>query len=197
MLVKRSVVLNTPASKTVEIRIEDLGRHYANPAQVLTEAGLNGPRLNEVLATRLQTSCPRCGIQISSGELEQMAVLGEATEFAHAKLNRLRLGYCAREGCESAVYSIHLDDCPGLDWEMTLKKVDELVAEAQAKAQQNQRREESRRQRQRMLRIVAGVGIVMILYLLQFIWSHGHLPFVKKTHKYKMDPGSMPRLPSR
>ena len=189
--------MKTPTSKTVQVRIEDLPRHYANLARTLSEAGLNSLQLSEVLAMRLQTSCLKCGIQISSEELEQMAVLGEATELTHAKLKRLRLGYCAREGCESAVYSIHLDDCPGLDWEVILEKVDELGVKARAKARQDQRREGSRRRRQRMLRIMAGVGIAMILYLLQFIWSHGHLPFVKKTHTYKVDPGSMPPLPSR
>ena len=170
---------------------------YANLARALSETGVSGSQLNEIFSTSLRARCVKCDIQIASDEIEQVSLVEDTTQLSHPKLKRLRLGYCAREGCESDDYLIHLDAYPGVDWEIITAKANDLMSAQRAAAKEAARRKARQKQIQRTKRAVLGLMAVAICLLLLFVWRHGRLPFVKKPHKYQIDPASVSPQPKR
>jgi hypothetical protein len=170
--------------------VEELARYHAGLAQTLGEIGISGNQLNEIFSTHLRSQCARCGIHVTGEEIMSVVVADHEGKLPQAKLERLRLGYCAREGCDSDYYTIRFENHPGVDWGMVAAKTFEWLAAADIAAKERARRIAIRRRNRTILRVVAGVIIVCSLLLLRFIQAHGRLPFVKKPSKYQVDPAS-------
>lgn len=170
-------------SQTFKVPADSLVRLYESFARALLEVGLSGARLNETLSRCLRVECVQCRIQISAQELEQLALSDAGADVLHPKLQRLRLGYCARQGCESYFYDVHLENHPDLDWEVIARKVENLLAASNETA-----RLEPERRKPRRLVLFAGLGLVVLTVVLWLM--HGHLPFATKRHKYEIDPAS-------
>ena len=183
--------------KIISLRVENLVRYHANLARALAESGINGAQLNEILTTRLQARCGKCEIQISNDEIEQVSLAEDTKQLAHPKLKRLRAGNCARDGCESADFEIHLAACPGVDWEIIATKAGDLMSAEQGSAKEEAHRRMKQARTQRTKRAALGLVIAVACFLLAFVLRHGRLPFVKKAHKYEIDPASVSRLPGR
>lgn len=177
--------------KLIPIQITSLALFYTNLARALAETGISGSQLNEILTTRLKARCVKCDIQLASVEIEQVSLVEDPTQLSHPKLKRLRLGYCARDGCESDDYQIQLDAFPGVDWETIEAKANALMSAQQVAARDEAacllRRQCYRRTKRAVLSLLAvAVGVLLL-----FVWRHGRLPFVKKTPKYQIDPASV------
>lgn len=183
--------------KIILIQIESLSAFYLNLARALTETGISGSQLNEILTTRLQARCVRCEIQVTSAEIEQIALVENLNPISPPKLKRLRLGYCARDGCESDTYQIHLEAYPGVDWEVITTKANNLILTQKAAAKGEQQRQVRQRRNQQTKRAALGLLTLAISFLLLFFWRHGRLPFVKKPHKYQIDPALVRPGPQR
>jgi hypothetical protein len=177
--------------------VERLAPIYANLARALTETGISGSQLNEILTTRLKARCVKCDIQLASDEIEQVSLVEDPTQLSHPKLKRLRLGYCAREGCESDDYQIQLESCPGVDWDIIAAKANDLMSAQKAAEQEAVRRQERQKQIQRTKRAILALLTGAACLLLLFVWRQGRLPFVKKPHKYQIDPASVNPGPRR
>ena len=177
--------------------MEELVRFQASLVRALTETGISGGQLNQIFSTRLRAECAECGIQITGDEMVNAAVTEDTTELSHPKLKRLRLGYCAREGCESYDYRIHFEDHPGVDWATVTEKAHQLELATKAAASEEGKRQARQKRNQRTKRVVAGLFIVIALLLVSFVTRHGRLPFTKKPHKYEIDPASVRQLPPR
>ena len=119
-----------------------------------------------------------------------IAVTDEEAKLPHPKLERLRLGYCARDGCESDYYTISFEECPGVDWGIVAEQARQLVTATETATKEQARRTAIRRRYQAIMRVVLGLIIVGSLLLCRFVLSHGRLPFVKKPAKYQIDPAS-------
>jgi hypothetical protein len=189
--------LASPTPKTIPIRVAGLALFYANLARALTDAGITGRRLNEILASHLRVSCARCDIHLTTEEIEQVSLVEETTQLSHPKLKRLRLGYCARAGCESDNYQIQLEAYPGVDWETVVAKANDLVSAQKAAEKAAVQRQARQKQTQRTKRAMLALLAVAACFLLLFVWRHGRLPFVKKPHKYQIDPASVSPGPRR
>jgi hypothetical protein len=177
--------------------VDNLVCFQASLARALSETGISGGQLNEIFSARMRAECPECGIQITGDEIVQISVTEEATELLHPKLKRLRLGYCAREGCESYDYRIHLEDHPGVDWTAVTEKAHQLELATKAAASEEEKRQARQKRNHRTKRVVAGLFIVIALLLGSFVTRHGRMPFTKKPHKYEIDPASVRQLPPR
>lgn len=167
-----------------------------NLVRTLTATGI-GSHLGEILSTHLYARCEKCDIQVTSDEIEQVSLAEDATKLSHPKLKRLRLGCCAREGCEAVAYRIYLEACPGVDWEIIAVRTNELMSAEEAEAKEEAGRQTRQQRLQRTKRAALGLLIVVFSFLLLFAWRHGRLPFVKKPHKYEIDPASVGRGPQR
>jgi hypothetical protein len=189
--------LASPSPKAIPIRAESLARYYANLARALTETGISGSQLNEIFSTRLRARCVKCSIELTSAEIEQVSLVEDTTQLSHPKLKRLRLGYCAREGCESDDYRIQLEAYPGVDWESIAAKANDLILAQNAAAQEEVQHQTKQKRNQRTKRAALGLLLIVFALLLLFVWRHGRLPFVKKPHKYEIDPASVSPRPGR
>lgn len=187
------MVSSTPID--IPIRIEDLAGYYINLASTLTETGINGNQLNQIVTSSLHTSCSRCNISLTGEEVQQLTLVDDAAQLSHPKLKRLRLGYCAREGCESADYRIHLEPFTGVDWEALIVKANQLISSQKAAATDAQRRQVRQKKIQRSKRFAFGVFLCILTVLLLFYWWNGRLPFIMKARKYQVDPASVTRFP--
>jgi len=185
--------LHSQTSNTVQVRIENLVRFHTSLARALGLSGIGGGQLNEIFSTRLHAECVLCGIKVSGEEIGLVAVTAEETQLPHPKLERLRLGYCAREGCESFFYAIYLDDWPGVDWKSATDQANNLIIADKNAAEQEKQRQASRQRNRRMTRVALGVLAIGLLIVLRFLVQHDRLPFVKKPPKYQIDPASVSR----
>src|SRR5215472_14229191 len=113
--------VSSGTSQTFKVRVDSLVRFYENLARALLESGLSGARLSEILSQSLRVECVQCAIQVSAEELQQLAVSDAPSGELHPKLQRLRLGYCARQGCDSYFYEVHLENHPEVDWEVVAR----------------------------------------------------------------------------
>lgn len=170
---------------------------YANLGRALSETGVNGSQLNEILSAALRASCGGCNIQLTSHEVEQVALVENPTQLTHAKLKRLRLGYCAREGCEATDYRIQLEPYPGVDWDIIGAMANDLMLAQKAATEAEARHRTRRLQNQRTKRTLVGMMIVVFAVLLFFFWRQGRPSFAKKPQKYKLDPASVSSSPEQ
>lgn len=156
---------------------------YQDLTRTLIESGLSGAQLNETLSHCLRIECVRCRIQVSAEDLERLTLSDAQGEALHPKLRRLRLGYCAREGCESFFYEAHLENDPKVDWESAARRAEALIAASKETAAQNRGQPKSRNLSMRTL--LALLVLTILLWLM-----HSIPPSARKPHKYEIDPAS-------
>lgn len=101
-------------------QLQPFCRHLAKS---LAEKNLSAEQAREVWRDAVSGQCARCGIQISGEELQAISQ-PPSLESASAKTGRLRLGDCARQGCDSAYYSLRFEPSFAVDWAQILDDVD-------------------------------------------------------------------------
>jgi len=109
------------------VSIADLTRLRIPLARALGEAGIGGARIQELLTGALGAECPGCRIQVSSDELGFASPGSENGVPGNPKLERLRRGYCARNGCDSHFYVLKAAPVQGLDWSTVLTRMEALL----------------------------------------------------------------------
>lgn len=98
---------------------------YAALARALGETGEGAPRIRELLAHDIRVQCVGCGIALTAEELEALA-LDPASAPGSPRLERLRLGYCARNGCDSRFYGLSAGTGM-VPWPTVFRRVRELL----------------------------------------------------------------------
>ena len=181
--------MSQPVSDTVQVHVERIGGLYTRLAAALSEAGFSGSQLNEICSRHIRGECVQCGIRITGDEMAHVALAEVKTEMAHSRLDRLRHGYCARNGCDSYYYRIHFDDRPGLDWTKIREQAGSLAVAGQSTAQQETGATTIRNWL--LVRLAVGLAVVLILLLFWHIRYYGYVPLLQKPHKYTIDPASV------
>jgi len=185
------------SSDVLQLRVEGLASLYSSLGAALSEAGLTGSEMNEIFSKHLRGECVQCGIQITGDEMGQLALAGEGKPLADSKLDRLRQGYCARNGCDSFYYRVHLGDYRNLDWVKIREKTDTLALAAQAEAAEATGANTRAVRKRLLIRAGTGVAVVVILLLWRHWFFYGYVPLLQKPHKYTIDPASAGHGPSR
>ena len=187
--------MSQPVSDTVQFHIERIGPLYTGLAAALSEAGFSGSQLNEIFSRRIRGECVQCGIRISGDDIAHVALTEDNTEMPDSRLDRLRQGYCARNGCDSYYYRIHFDDYPDLDWTKIQEKAGHLASATQATIEKQTSATAIRNWV--LIRLAVGLGVVLILLLFWHIRYYGYVPVLQKPHKYTVDPASVSHRPER
>jgi hypothetical protein len=152
-------------------------------------AGSNGA-LAEATRTCLSAECVQCGIRVGGEEL--LALGGGAGPAADSKAERLRLGYCARKGCDSYYYRIRAKPCPGVDW---LRLFDETIpAEMEAQTEADLSTELTAGEddglggpRRMALRIGLAVVVMSGLLVARHWYRGGTIPFIREPEDFVVD----------
>jgi len=138
----------------------------------------------------LLAECTKCGIHVSGDELLAIAESPD-TPAPSDKVKRMRLGYCARDGCESFTYRLSFRNHPGLDWRAVFAQMEtvrqnrgELTA-AEAAAG----RVAARKRLWRSLKRVAiALAIIGLLLGMRQWYVGGRIPLIREPEKFRVDP---------
>ncbi|MCP5521663.1 MAG: hypothetical protein H7A46_08955 [Verrucomicrobiales bacterium] len=180
-----------------EVPLDRLALFVRGLVRALAETGLGASEIDAVVRRGLRVDCVGCGIVLTADDLSHLAVDQEAPANEPARLNRLRLGYCARNSCESRYYRIRVIDPGGLDWSALLAKAGDLTAGPTSLAEVPEEPEPTDGvapppppARRRPL-LIAALALLAAAVLWHF-WDD--LPIhPEKPPKYRIDPGSLPR----
>jgi hypothetical protein len=110
----------------LQVRVAELSGLQAALGQALGEAGEGGPRIHELLGQHARVRCVGCGISLTPDELEALALAPDSAA-SSPRLDRLRLGYCARNGCDSRFYQVTADSGM-VPWANIFRRTRELLA---------------------------------------------------------------------
>lgn len=180
------------AEHRLKVRTEKLPELAAALVKELAGLGLTGLELNSVFHRSLSAACVQCAATVSGDELAELALAEPDAEFGNAKLQRLRLGYCASAGCKSYFYTLALAPHPEIDWTALLPKVERLAAGAEKRATPAAEIAlPSSPKRKLALRVAVGALIILALLLVRHVWSGGKLPLLERPPKYRVDPASL------
>jgi hypothetical protein len=84
-----------------QLRFDELPRFYPAIARALGEAGEDRARIQELVSDHLKVTCVGCRTRVPSDDLSALAFEPDPAQPEPSGRARLRLGYCAREGCNS------------------------------------------------------------------------------------------------
>jgi hypothetical protein len=183
-------------AESLEVPLDKLVPVIRGLVRALAETQLGGGDIEATIHERLRVECVGCGIVLSGDELGHLAIDQETPAAEPAKLNRLRLGYCARSSCESRYYRIHARPTTGMDWPALLSRALELgnqptpdpVPEEPPEPTEN---EKAPRPTTRRRLLLAGLALLAAAAIWHW-WDD--LPFrPEKPPKYQIDPNSLPR----
>jgi len=182
--------MSQSSSNTLQVRVETLASLYSSLAAALSAAGFTGSQLNEIFSKHVRAECVQCGIPINGEDMGHIALAGHGKVLANSKLERLRQGYCARNGCDSFYYRIHLCDYANLDWVKIRAKADALAVAAQSGPAETPGADTRALRKRLLIRVGTGFVVVVILLLWRHWTYYGYVPLLQKPHKYTIDPAS-------
>jgi hypothetical protein len=161
--------------------IETLPRLIVSLARALGEAGVGGATIQSLLADAVRAECVSCRMSVSGTDLNEAALAIDAGAALGNKLERLRLGYCARNTCSGRYYLLRFRDQTGVQWDRVWARSQALLS-AQATGQSDtdsipQKCERAgawwyRRLAQRPMLL----GLMSVFLLAVFVRSGCHVP---------------------
>lgn len=179
----------------LRVPIPDLIRAHAALAQSLGEAGVGGVELERLFASGVTAGCVACGLSVTGRDLGDLALhdTEEADRKLPERLERLRLGYCPRQGCESRFFRVDMTVPGRFDRGWVLGRTHELIrgeSGPRLRLASPLSSETTRR-----LGRVAGIGLAtlfmaFVAYRLVFFRSQP-IPFIQPKSPYTVDPASI------
>ena len=183
--------METEDSPTIrQEHLQNLAPFCHDLRETLIRAGLGPDEILAAFRITVAAECVGCGIHISGEELFALSQPPSADQ-ASVKIGRLRLGDCARQGCDSFYYRINLHPYPGVNWPKLLSEVENRPAEQPA-AEPAQVAVQTRLLRVSNSRLARRVGIVlaagMLLLIARQFYVGGRIPFLREPEHFRVDP---------
>ncbi len=174
----------------IQILIEDLPAFYLNLALTLFKTG-TAVAPDATQGENIEFRCESCDIPVTCRELEKVALAKDSLELPEPKLKRVKVGCCAREGCNASAYQLRLLSPSNFDWERIIAEAFKLTQQQKANAATQRQQQSNLQRRRRFLSNLKALVILVVLLVGAFWWRFGRLPFAKKTPKYRVDPASL------
>jgi hypothetical protein len=156
--------------------------------ETLLATGLTPDQTFEVFHSAVSAECLGCGILVSGEELFALAH-PPSPERSTAKIGRLRLGDCARQGCQAYYYRLSFL-AQEHDWQALLAQVD-----ARRQPAANSRRGPGFWKMARVLpnpallvRVGVALAVIVVLLLVRQWHQGGGIPFVREPENFRVDP---------
>lgn len=182
-----------PAS--VRLGINDLPRAFHALACALGEAGLGGQQLPAIFASGVRATCAGCGMNVTGTELGEL-VVATAEEGEHRlppKLERLRLGYCPRQGCEARYYTLELSPAGRFEPAAILARTQAILAgDKKPLLQFKPAVTPATRRATRRLALIALATLFVAFVAYRLIYYRSQLiPFVEPKSPFTVEPASL------
>lgn len=155
--------------------------------RTMLQCGLSAEQAGGVFCANITAECVQCGMEISGVEL--LALAQAATEPEHPKLKRLRLGDCARKGCNSYYYRFRFEPCSSLDWPILLPRI-----EQELQAPQKRPGDSAVATPARGFWIPSfprrgwvALGLILLILFVRHWHRGGRIPFVREPENFRVD----------
>ena len=162
---------------------------FCRSLQEATDLVYDSSESADIWRLHISAECPACGIRTSGEELRALA-FPPCAEFASAKIGRMRLGSCARHGCEAWDYSVHLWNQEGIDWPILLKAADKLgqaIDTSPKVSGHGSLAGFGQPAASYAVRVAGMLGIVFTLWLARELYLGGRIPLLREPEKFKID----------
>ena len=141
-------------------------------------------RIRAAIDTALSAECVQCGIKLSGSELLKF----EEETSDDPRVERLRIGYCARNGCESLFYRVTCAPHPQINWPGLLNPAHELTADEKAAAESLAKRLSLAKLRNKtFVRVGIAVAVLLIVFVIRQIYLGGSIPFIREPEDFRVD----------
>jgi hypothetical protein len=175
--------MGTNASETLELPIKDLPG-FSGSLNLVLHLPENA-KLRPAVEGALAGECVQCGLRLSGLDLLQF---GAGEDNGDPRLERLRIGYCGRNGCESLFYRVMCAAHPEIDWPKLIHPAHTISEEEKAGAQREVAKDAAKtRWKKRGLRLAIALGALLILFVIRQIWVGGTIPFIREPEDFKVD----------
>src|SRR5688572_29466931 len=111
------------------VRVEQLPQLAAfcrAAATILQQTGLEPGGVFVVFRESIPAECLQCGAQVPGEELFVLSQ-PEADSDISSSLRRMRLGYCAKPGCDSLQYRLSFGNRENLNWDSCFAGADKIL----------------------------------------------------------------------
>ncbi len=179
----------------LRLSVGDLPKAFHAVACALGEAGVGGQQLPGVFATGLRATCTGCGMTVTGAELNELMVAsGEGAEHRLSpKLERLRLGYCPRNGCEARYFTLELAKAGQFEPTPVLARAGAILAgDLKPKLEIRSAATPETRRATRRIAFIALATLFLAFVAYRFVFYRSQLiPFVEPKSPFTVDPGSL------
>lgn len=149
-------------------------------------AKADADKFRPVVEEALSGECVQCGIRVTGAELLK---LGEGNAANDPKVERLKSGYCARNGCDSHFYRVTRASHPQIDWPKLIAPAQEIVQTKTEAEQAEADLTKMARRHRNILRTAVIVGVFFLVVILRQIYFGGSIPFIREPEAFKVDRG--------
>ena len=111
-----SLALARTGSFDRQVPLGELPGRMIALARALGATGKGGGEIEALLNDAVRAECVLCGMGVSGIDLIRTEWITDPSSDSGRKLERLRLGYCARYGCSSRYYVLQFERSPGVNW---------------------------------------------------------------------------------
>jgi hypothetical protein len=172
-----------PETSQMTIReLADFSSSLLQSIAALPDANKLRPALHQALSAE----CVQCQIKLTGADLLKFG----AGETGDTKLERLRNGYCARNGCDSLYYRVHCAPHPQLDWPNILNPAQEITTAATESERAAKKIVQIQRHHRNILRTATAIGVLVLVFILRQIYMGGTIPFIREPEHFKVDRGA-------
>jgi len=142
-------------------------------------------KLREPVETALSAECVQCGLRLNGADLLRFGA-GQGND--DPRFERLRVGYCGRNGCDCLFYRVIGAAHPEIDWPKLIHPAHTISEEEKGAARREAAKAAAKiRWKMRALRIGAAVVALLIVLIVRQFWVGGSIPFVRQPENFKVD----------
>lgn len=192
---------STNASPTeVQVPVEQLGEFPLNLARALGQAGVGATQVRELFSRAAHSECPACGLRMSAQEITDLAVQPTEGAPVNPKQQRLRLGFCPRQGCDARFSIWKLSNEAGVDWSKILTGAERLETDEATQAQVVQAADTRAARRRRIkLQLQVLAGAILLVLIWKWFRDGAYIPGISpKPRTFIVEPseGELPPPPT-
>jgi hypothetical protein len=166
-----------------QMAIKELAEFSRSLAQAISKQP-EADRVRAAIDTALSAECVQCRIRLSGSELLKFE--GEISD--DARVERLRVGYCARNGCESLFYRVTCAPHPEINWPGLLNPAHELTMEEKTVAAALERKRAIAKLRNKtLIRVGIAVAALLIVFVVRQLYLGGSIPFIREAEDFRVD----------
>jgi hypothetical protein len=153
----------------------------------LQRAALSKEKAAQVVGTALSGECAQCGIHVSGAELFSLSQAADPSD--NPKVQRLRLGDCARRGCDSYYYRLSFQPHPELDWPKLISQAENLDAPVPEAAPTPMATKDAVRLAAQLYatrRVAVGLALVVVVLLVRQWYLGGRIPLLREPEHFRV-----------